>query len=104
MDSVSCVSWRHSVNAAETQETVHWKSDMRYHHNKLSSVGVQAPDLVVTVESHNSCDDCDYCYRRSISAPGGRSTSWASAAASTRSLTPILARMVETILLTDLPE
>src|SRR5215203_1575558 len=34
MDPVSCVSsvsWTHSVNAAETHVTVHWKSGMRYH-------------------------------------------------------------------------
>jgi len=28
---VSCVSWSHWVNAAETHETIHWESGMRYH-------------------------------------------------------------------------
>ncbi len=28
---VSCVSWMYSVYAAETHETFHWESGMRYH-------------------------------------------------------------------------
>lgn len=35
---VSCVSSWYSVNAAETHETIHWESGMRYqitHHNIL---------------------------------------------------------------------
>ena len=30
---VSCVSWKYSVNAAETYETDSWESDMRYHYD-----------------------------------------------------------------------
>ncbi len=35
---VSCVSWWYSVNAAETHETIHTESGMRYHpHTTISS-------------------------------------------------------------------
>ena len=46
MNPVSCVSyvsWMHRVNAAETHETFHWESGMRYHFTTTSRAST-APD------------------------------------------------------------
>jgi hypothetical protein len=38
---VSCVSWMHWVNAAETHESVHRESGMRYHSNRVSRCSIR---------------------------------------------------------------
>ena len=49
---VSCVSWKHSVNAAETHETFHWDSGMRYH--PFGQVPIRAQIEPISAGSANS--------------------------------------------------
>jgi hypothetical protein len=38
---VSCVSWMCWLYAAETHETFHWESGMRYHSNRVSRCSIR---------------------------------------------------------------
>lgn len=52
---VSCVSWMHRVYAAETHETFHRESGMRYHLPTTTSCTASsgyAPNVVVLTGSH----------------------------------------------------